>query len=208
MITPLYNETTGADGVQIAVLRKCRASLLLIRAAAHAQCSPSHSMKKLSALFLITILPSVAYANVVWPALYTETKVSSVPIICLSLIIEFFFFKWLFGTDVKKTLFYTISANLASGLIGLVARPLSGIVYELSLGMLINWLFSWGTFNPVAWFFVPFFGGAVNAGIEIGTIRLVWKERVTKKRFFLTLGVNALTVGIATIWVIKNPPQM
>ena len=163
--------------------------------------------RRLIILFLI-LFPSVAHADVVWPALYTETKVSSLPIIGVSLFIEYWFFKWLFSVSHKKALFYTAASNLASGIIGLIARPLSGIVYELSLGMLVNWLFNWGTFNPVAWFFVPIFGGAVNSGIELGTIRLIWKEKINKKRFFLTLLINALTVGIATIWVMTKPTRM
>jgi Na+/citrate or Na+/malate symporter len=99
-------------------------------------------------------------------------------------------------------------ANIVSGVIGLIARPLSGIAYELSLGMLINWLFSWGTFNPVAWVFVPIFSGATNAGIELGTLRLIWKEKINRKRFILTSCINAITVGIATVWVILQPPKM
>jgi hypothetical protein len=165
-------------------------------------------MKKLPILIFAILLPAAAYADVIWPALYAETKVSSVPIIVASLLIEFWFFKWLFRAGYRKTLIYTISANIASGVIGLIARPISGIIYELSLGMLINSLFDWGTFNPVAWFFVPIIGGAVNAVIELGTIRLIWKEEINKKRFVLTCFVNAVTVAIATVWVIQHPPQM
>lgn len=163
--------------------------------------------KRWIALFLI-LFPTAAYADVVWPALYAETKISSLPIIGISLLLEYWFFKWLFSINYKNALLYTVTANLASGIMGLLARPLSGIAYELSLGMLVNWLFSWGTFNPVAWFFVPIFGGAVNAGIELGTVRLIWKQRINKKRFFLTLFINAITVGIATVWVIIHPPHM
>jgi len=163
--------------------------------------------KRLITIFLI-LWPATAYANVVWPALYTETKVSSVPIISISLFIEYWFFKWLFGVTDKRALLYTVCANLASGIIGLIARPLSGIAYELSLGMVVNLLFNWGTFNPVAWFFVPVFGGAVNAAIELKAIHLIGKEKITRKTFFLTMLINAVTIGLATLWVIQHPPRM
>jgi len=137
-------------------------------------------MKK-AILVCSVLLPAVAYGNVVWPALYTETKVSSLPIISLSLVLEYLVIRQLFKRSIKESVLYTITANIASGLIGLILRPLSGIAWELSLGMLVMWIFDWGTFNPVAWFFVPIIGGAVNASPELLTIKLIWKEKFTKK---------------------------
>jgi len=162
----------------------------------------------ISILFLTIIaLPTLAHADIVWPALYAETKVSSFPIITLSLLIEYYFFKWLFKLDVKQAVFYTLAANIFSGIVGLFLRPLSGIVYELSLGIVINWLFNWGTFNPVAWFFVPITGGAINSILELGIIRIIWKEKITKKNYYLTWLINIFTISIATIWVIFYPPE-
>jgi hypothetical protein len=154
------------------------------------------------------LFPAVTYANVVWPALYAETKISSLPIILASLLIEFFFFKWLFKIDIKNAFFYTITANIASGIAGLFLRPLSGIVWEFSLGMLVMKLFAWGTFNPVAWFFVPVIGGAVNAYLELYAIRIAWKHEIDGKNYFLTWGINIITVAAATLWVILKPPIM
>jgi hypothetical protein len=166
-------------------------------------------MKKIIILLLVGIFfPIVLQANVVWPALYTETKVSSFPIIGLSLLLEYLFFKWLFKLGFKHAVYYTLAANTVSGVLGLFLRPLSGIAYELSLGMLVNSLFHWGTFNPVAWFFVPIIGGALNGILELLTIRLIWKQKITKRNYLLTWGINTLTVAIATIWVILYPPQM
>lgn len=157
---------------------------------------------------LLMVIPSVVYADMVWPALYTETKLSSVPIILLSLVIEFFFYKWLFEINVKKSVYYTVLANSVSGVLGLVLRPLSGILYELSLGAIVNLIFNWGTFNPVAWFFVPVIGGAVNAFVELEVIRMVWKHPLDRRNYYLTWGMNALTVAIATAWVIISPPSV
>lgn len=44
-------------------------------------------------------------ANVVWRALYAEDRVSSLPIIGLSLVIEFFFFRRLFNLNAKQAIF-------------------------------------------------------------------------------------------------------
>ena len=151
---------------------------------------------------------SIAKADVVWPALYAETKVSSVPIIALSLIIEGAVMKWLFNTNWKRASVYAVVANTVSGVLGLFLRPLSGIAWELSLGAIVMLLFDWGTFNPVAWFFVPVIGGAVTAAIELSTIKTFWKEKFTKKNFLVLWAANWVTVGMATVWVIKYPPQM
>ena len=164
-------------------------------------------MKK-AILVCAFLLPAVAYGNVVWPALYAETKVSSLPIVSLSLVLEYIVIRQRFKKNIKESVLYTITANVASGLIGLILRPLSGIAWELSLGMLVMWIFDWGTFNPVAWFFVPIIGGAVNASLELLTIKLIWKEKFTKKNFLSLWAINWITVGIATIWVVLYPPQM
>ena len=147
-------------------------------------------------------------ANVVWPALYAEEKVSSIPIIALSLVIEFFFFRRLFGLNVKKAALYTVAANIASGLIGLLGRPLSGLLYEITIGMIIMWIFDWGTFNPVTWISVPIFGGALNALIELLTIRLIWKAKITKRNFYWIWLANIVTISIATAWVVISPSEI
>ncbi len=168
----------------------------------------TYHQKKVSFIALWLMLPCTLCANIVWPALYTESKVSSVPIILLSLIIEFFFFKWLFKLNVRKAVYYTVVANTVSGIFGLFLRPLSGIVWEVSLGMAMMWLFDWGTFNPVTWFSVPILGGVVNAFLELLTIRIVWKQKINKRNYFLTWGINLITVAIATVWVVLYPPAM
>lgn len=165
--------------------------------------------KKIFILFsTIMFFSTIVRADVVWPALFAETKISSFPIITLSLLIEYIFFKWLFQLKIKKAIYYTFIANIASGFLGLFIRPLSGIAYEFSLGVLINWLFNWGTFNPIAWFTVPIIGGAINAILELLVIKIIWKHKITKRNYFFTWGINTITVAIATIWVIINPPQM
>lgn len=165
-------------------------------------------MRKATAAILLFLTPSLAFGNIVWPALYTETKVSSLPIIALSLLLEFLVIRALFNKSIKISASFVVAANLLSGLVGLFLRPLSGIAWELSLGQLVKWIFDWGTFNPLAWVFVPIIGGAINAAIELLTIKLIWKEKFTKKNYLILWAINWVTVGIATIWVILSPPAL
>jgi len=148
---------------------------------------------------------SPVIANVVWPALYAEDAINSLPIIALSLVIEFFFFRRLFNISNKQALFYDLSANLASGLIGMVGRPLSGLLYEVTIGILVMRVFEWGTFNPIAWVAVPIFGGALNAILELLPIRLIWKHKITKGNFLWIWLANIITISLATAWIATHP---
>jgi len=110
------------------------------------------------------------------------------------------------GGSVRELFFFT--ANVASGVVGLLGRPLSGLLYEVTIGMVVMWLFDWGTFNPVAWFFVPVFGGALNAFLEILAIRLIWMHKFSRKNFLWLWLANIITIALATAWVVIDPPQL
>ncbi len=168
----------------------------------------AHRARHLLCVVALLGTASTARGNVVWPALIAENKVNSIPIIALSLTLEYLVIRWLFAVDPRKAIVYTAVANLASGLLGMVLRPLTGIGWEITLGGLIQSVSGWGTFNPVTWVFVPILGGAVNTAIELGTIRLLWKEGFTTRRFLLLWAINGLTVGLATAWVIFDPPAI
>ena len=168
----------------------------------------SNKSKIIAITCLTGLIPLAAYGNVVWPALYAEAKVNSVPIIALSLVLEFFVIKALFKRDFKTSVFITLVINLVSGLAGLLLRPLTGLAWEFTLGSLLIMLLDWGTFNPVSWFFVPIIGGAINAALELFTVKIVWKEQFSKKNYLALWAINWLTVGIATLWVVIAPPPV
>ena len=85
---------------------------------------------------------------------------------------------------------------------------MSGLLYEVTIGMVVMWLFDWGSFNPVAWCFVPVFGGALNALLEILAIRLIWKHKLNRKNFLWLWLANIITIAMATAWVVIDPPQL
>lgn len=157
---------------------------------------------------LLVLARSCLVANVVWPALYVEARMNSIPIITASLVLEYFVYKYLFQLNVKKAVLYTLAANIVSGLVGIVLRPVSGLGYEFTVGILMERLFGWGTFNPLAWCFVPVIGGAINAALELLTIRLVWKNGITVRIFLIAWVINTITVAMATAWVLYDPPPM
>lgn len=165
-------------------------------------------MRKSNAANPFFMTPVVVLGNLVWPALYAETKITSLPVIALGLILELFVIRALFNRSWKVSSIMVIAANLVSGLIGYILRPLSGLAWEVSVGPLLMRMFDWGTFNPVAWFFVPIIGGGINAVLELSTVTLVWKEKFSLKNLLVLWAINWTSVGIATLWVIISPSKM
>lgn len=102
-------------------------------------------------VWVLYLWPQPVWANVVWPALYVQTRLSSGWAIGLGLVIECAFVRWLFGLTVQRTALAVFCANLVSALLGMVLLPLAGIVWELFPASVYNWLLGWGTFNPLTW---------------------------------------------------------
>ena len=154
---------------------------------------------------VVAMFPIAAYANVVWPALYLETRLFSWWAIGLGLLIEFFFIKWLFGFSAKRAVIADVSANTVSSIAGIVLIPLAGLAWELFPASVINWAFGWGTFNPATWVGSFFLGCLINALLE-GAVYKKWfapSFRFKSKIFLWLLVANAFSVGAAYIsfWV-------
>jgi hypothetical protein len=164
-----------------------------------------HNLVKLLAL-LILLTPGVAYANMVWPALYLETRLFSWWAITVGLVIEYLFIRRLFNLAPKRAAIATFTANAASAVAGVIFIPVSGIVWELFPGSLYMWAFGWGTFNPLTWGGTVFLACLINAFIESVIYRKVFKvSLVIKSKAFLWLVVaNAFSVGVAlaSMWVV------
>ena len=161
-------------------------------------------------IFLFCLLPTAAYANVVWPALYLETRLFSWWAISIGLLVEFLFVKWIFTLPIKKASIATISANAVSAIAGIILIPLAGIAWELFPGSLINKVFSWGTFNPITWGATFFLGCLVNGLLE-GAVYRKWffpDFRFKSKAFLWLLAANSLSVGAAFISLWLKPVQL
>src|ERR1700756_2632395 len=101
------------------------------------------------AILCLASLPG--YADVVWPALFLETRLITWWTIALGLLIEFFFVRWLFSLTAKKAAIATVVANAVSALLGIPLIPIAGIAWEFFPASLYMRAWNWGTFNPVTW---------------------------------------------------------
>ncbi len=147
-------------------------------------------------------------ADVVWPSLFLGDSLLTWWIILAGLVVEFFFILWLTsGTPVRAALM-AVTVNIVSAAIGIVGIPLSGLLWELLATITILPLFEWGTFNPVTWFVSCLLAAMLNTVVEVGSLRLIFKVRWTKRLFWWLALANMITVGMAMATIMMRPPKM
>jgi hypothetical protein len=153
-------------------------------------------------LTLSLLIPPSAHADMVWPALYLETRLFSWWAIGLGLVVEFFFIWKVFALPARKAVVADLAANAASALLGALLIPLAGIAWEVFPGLAFYHLLNWGTFNPVTWVATFIFACLINAWLESYVLKRFFRLPFTKRTFsWLTLA-NAISVGIAfgSLW--------
>ena len=155
----------------------------------------------LSALLVSLIFPFVTQA-MTWAVLSTKVMLFSVPMIVLSLVIEPFFFKWLFGLKIKKAILYALVANIVSNVIGPFARLLSVYIFDAVFFYFFRINSSFFNFSFVTgWFIIPtIIAGAVNSLLELLIIRIIWKHKITKRNFMVIWVINFAIMVVAIIW--------
>ena len=117
--------------------------------------------------------PVMVQANVVWPALYLETRLFSWWAISTGLFIEYFFVLRLLQATPKQAAIATLVANTASAILGILLIPLAGLLWEIFPGIILSHLLNMGTFNPVTWVATFILACMVNVAIE-GLVYKSW----------------------------------
>ena len=140
----------------------------------------------------------------VWPEFYEKSKFSAIPIIFLSLLIEFFFFKKIFKLNMKKGILYSITANTVSGMFGIILKPIFEPSWLFSSGSYLILFLKWHYIYPDMKFFtfITLINGFLNTVLELLTIKLIWREKIGVKIFLLTWCINIITVSIAIYWMV------
>lgn len=151
--------------------------------------------------FLLTIIPTVAFANVVWPTLYIVTGIMSWYIILAGLVIEFLFIKYKFRAKFLRAALMAITMNLASAIIGLILIPASGFITAIAVGFCEIFLDAipvdnfYGIFLWALSYIVTIL---CNVLIEGLTLKLVFKKRFRRNFGWLFIA-NALSVLLAIL---------
>ncbi|MBO9546056.1 hypothetical protein [Caulobacter sp.] len=141
--------------------------------------------------------PSIAHADMVWPALFLEPRLLSVPVVVLGLLIESAMLRFGFGLSWRRSALLAIVVNAVSAALGFFVIPLAGIAWEFFPGQVLYAIFDLGTFNPFTWTANFLLAVAITTGIEAACLRIGFKLPWSRMRWGLWLGANAVTVALA-----------
>lgn len=153
---------------------------------------------------LLALSPALAFADMVWPALYITGGIYTWWVIAAGLVIELLVIQRLFNVNWRLATGIDVAANAASTILGIVLIPLSGLVYELFPGSVVNYVFSWGTFNPVAWVATVVLATAINLAIEGFVMKRYFKLPVDGQAKLALFTTNLVTVGLAIYPMSQN----
>lgn len=161
-------------------------------------------------LIISLIASSTALANVVWPAAivaarkYTDGMVWAA--IAAGILIELFLLNKVFTDSFRKVLLMVLVANLVSALLGWVLIPLSGILHELSIGLILSIFSNYGTFSLTAWINTFILTALTSTIIESGVYRFGFKKKFHKSKIFLIIFLsNTISTAVTYLNLYMNP---
>lgn len=177
--------------------------------AKHWHQSLAFSTGKLASTGLAALLyPTVAHANIVWPGLVLQTRLMSLWVLALGLLIEIVFVWRLFRITLPRTVVVATVGNAASAGLGVVLVPITGLVWAIFPGFLVERLFHIGTFNPFTWTGTYLLAALVSTGIECSVYVRGFKLRIGQCKFVWLYVANAISTGAALVSVVLKPPQL
>lgn len=157
--------------------------------------------------FAAILVPSVAHADMIWPALFIEPRLLSIPVVLIGLLVEAAFLRLGFRMTWGKAVWASTVVNGISAIIGVVAYPVAGIIWELFPGILLYKFFNMGTFSPATWAANFFIALLVTTAIEIVCLRFIFKAPANRRTWFLWLGANAISIALAFASLAIEPPS-
>ena len=155
----------------------------------------------------LLFVPLAAIADVVWPALYLETRLFSWWAIGVGLVAEYLFVRWLFQQSIQRSVVATVAANAVSSVAGVLLIPIAGILWEFFPGSIYMYLLKWGTFNPITWAATFVLACLVNTGIEALVYKKGFKLQFHRREFFWIFIANAVSVGLAFVTLFMVPVE-
>lgn len=167
----------------------------------------THPHRLLLAFALVAFSAS-AWANIVWPALYLETRLLTGWAVSLGIVVEAAAIMGIYRVRALTALGWSMAANAASTIVGVLGIPLIGLGWELFPGSIINWAAGWGTFNPVTWTATVLLAATANALVEGSALRQFFKARFRGKEFLWLALANLISVLVAFGSILQKPVQL
>jgi hypothetical protein len=145
------------------------------------------------------LLPVVARADFVWPAMVLEGRILTWWAIALGLVAEWPVVRHLTRTGWRKSFLLNALTNLASTLVGIVLIPAAGFILSMSIVP---------GFSPVPFVIAALFAAAVNAAVEGLVLRVAVNLKYTSRVFWWLFGANLVSVAAAMASLLVSPPQL
>lgn len=145
----------------------------------------------------LIVWPTAASADVVWPALYAEQRLFSIPAILVGLLVETATLKYAFAMPWRRAATASLAVNAASALLGSVLIPLAGVVWEVFPGLILSGAFDLGTFNPITWTATFLLALAVTTSIEVVCLKRFFHLPAEWRTWRWWLFANSVTVMTA-----------
>ncbi len=133
-----------------------------------------------------------AAANVMWPALLMEQRLSSPFVILLGLAVEWALIRWIFGFPPKRALWAALAANAASAAVGFVGRPFLGAVWSVLPNVI-----GLPTFGRLDWAGTFVVAVLANVLIEGLVLRFGFKLPMSRRNLGWLALANAATIAAA-----------
>lgn len=157
-----------------------------------------------SGIALTLALSVDAHADVIWPALVTEPRLLSVPVIVLGLFLEAVVLKVFFEHSWRQAGTRSLMVNAISTLLGVVLIPLSGLVWEFVAGQFVNRALDVGTFNPVTWAATLVLAATISTLVEGGVLQVFFSVTFNTRRWLIWFAANFVTTAVAVASVLLS----
>ena len=154
----------------------------------------------------LLLIPRVVQGDIVWPALYVEERLWSIPPIAAGLLVELLVLVVVFQLPIKRAALVGVVMNTGSMLVGTILIPLAGLGWEVFPGLLLYHAFGIGTFNPYTWSATFLMAALITSAIESAII-LFFKISIGRRRFLWLYAANCVSVGIAFLSLLVRPPR-
>jgi hypothetical protein len=156
----------------------------------------------------LILLPSAAFANVIFPALILSDRLLAWWIILLTILIEAGFVMLAFRLTPLNALFASLAANAASAVVGVLTLPYAGLYTEAAINKAgLTTEMGWA-FSPQDWAVAFLVGLAINLVIELAVYRLGYRLKLGTRQVVLITVANVITVGMALLSIAFIPSHL
>ena len=141
--------------------------------------------------------------DIMWPAMAVAGRPAYWGAIAIGLLIEWPFVKAITSLPWLRSVAPTVIANVASSLVGVLAIPSIGALWEIGPGDAIDRRFGLPTFNWASWAATIVIVIILNMVVEGAILARWFHVKVSVKNAALLLVANALSVGLA-FWATRS----